>query len=155
MRRDHYRPRKWQRFYTCLSVCLLMCLSLFPDDNFWTNWPTHLIVSMEVGHHNIQVTFEYQGNRSSSKQKKLKFSISLQSELAWSSLYLANVIWSRSWSNIKVTRSWSMQQHRYFLNIKVLKGDQFVLNLRAFSSWRLYWTWPFYFGQLIIMDLFQ
>ena len=30
-------------------------LFLFLADNFQTNWPTDLIMGMEVGHHNIQV----------------------------------------------------------------------------------------------------
>ena len=43
---NYYRPRKrvGKGFtHVCVSVSLSVCLSLFPDHNFWTNWPIDFI----------------------------------------------------------------------------------------------------------------
>ena len=41
-----YRPRE-------RGVCLCVCLSLFLDNNFWTDWPIDLIFGMLAGHYHI------------------------------------------------------------------------------------------------------
>ena len=34
-------------------VSLSVCLSVCPNDNFWTAWPIDLIFSMQVRHYHI------------------------------------------------------------------------------------------------------
>ena len=58
-------------------------MSVFPGDNFWTDWPIDLIFGMLVGHYDIKVKFEYQGHR-------IKFKVMVTKNLNF--LFVANFL---------------------------------------------------------------